>query len=439
MLCYKKERTFDKRNGDGMKRVIFHVDVNSAFLSWEAAYRIHHLGGKLDLRTIPSAVGGDQEKRHGIILAKSIPCKKYGIQTGESVMEARNKCPELVLVPPNYELYNRCSRALIKILRRYTDKIEQYSIDEAFMDMSGYTEDPEETAKEIRDTVYRELGFTVNVGVAENKLLAKMASELRKPNMVHTLWADEIAEKMWPLPVGELFFVGRASMKKLATFGIKTIGDLAQFDERALRSVMKSHGSLIWQYANGIDYSEVITDLPPNKGYGNSLTTPKDVCTKEVAKLYLLSLAETVSARLRADGVKIRVVAISIRDYNLQFSGHQRTLVTPSDLTVEIYEAACKCLDELWDGIPLRHLGIHTSQVTEETGRQMSFFDTVDYEKQKKAEQAIDQIRKRFGRDIVKRACFLSSSKEKDSEIDHMGGGISREKRTVDYSKEKIQ
>lgn len=420
-----------------MRRVIFHVDVNSAFLSWEATYRIHHLGGKLDLRTIPSAVGGDQEKRHGIILAKSIPCKKYGIQTGESVMEARNKCPELVLVPPNYELYNRSSKALIRILQRYTDKIEQYSIDEAFMDMSGYTENPEKTAKEIKDIVYRELGFTVNVGVAENKLLAKMASELRKPNMVHTLWADEIAEKMWPLPVGELFFVGRATMKKLAALGINTIGDLAQFDERALRMSMKSHGSLIWQYANGIDYSEVITDPPPNKGYGNSLTTPKDVCRRDVAKLYLLSLAETVSARLRADGVKIRVVAISIRDYNLRFSGHQKTLVTPSDLTVEIYEAACKCLDELWDGIPLRHLGIHTSQVTEETGRQMSFFDTVDYEKQKKAEQAIDQIRKRFGRDIIKRACFLPSSKE--AEIDHMGGGISREKRTVDYSKEKIQ
>ena len=415
------------------------MDVNSAFLSWEATYRIHHLGAKQDLRDIPSAVGGDQEKRHGIILAKSIPCKKYGIQTGETVVEAKNKCPDLVLVPPNYELYNRSSKAFIKILKRYTEKIEQYSIDEAFLDMTGYTDTPEETAVELKDTIKRELGFTVNVGVSENKLLAKMASELKKPDMVHTLWKHEIPEKMWVLPVSELFYVGRASTRKLAAFGVKTIGDLAKFDERILKASMKSHGLLIRQYANGIDHSEVITEPPANKGYGNSLTTPKDVCSVETAKLYLLSLAETVSARLRADGVKIRVVAISIRDYNLRFSGHQITLFTPTDLTVEIYEAACKCLSELWDGIPLRHLGIHTSQVTTETSRQMSFFDKTDYEKQKRAEQAIDQIRRRFGQDVIKRACFLPSSKEGNVAIDHMGGGISREKRTVDYSKEEIR
>ena len=421
-----------------MRRIIFHVDVNSAFLSWEAAYRIHHLGAKLDLRTIPSAVGGDQEKRHGIILAKSIPSKKYGIQTGESVMEAKRKCPGLVLVPPNYELYNRSSKAFIKILKRYTDKIEQYSIDEAFMDMTGCTEEPEKTAVELKDTIKQELGFTVNVGVAENKLLAKMASELRKPDLVHTMWKHEIPDKMWPLPVEELFYVGRASKTKLASMGIRTIGDLARFDVRYLKSSMKSHGVLIHQYANGIDFSEVISEPPANKGYGNSLTTPRDVTTFEMANLYLLSLAETVSARLRADSVKIRVVAISIRDYNLRFYGHQMTLQTPTDLTVEIYDVACKCLKELWDGIPLRHLGIHTTQVTTETGRQMSFFDKIDYEKQKKAELAVDALRKRFGQDIVKRASFLPSEKTENMEIDHMGGGISREKRTVDYSKEEI-
>ena len=420
-------------------RIIYHVDVNSAFLSWEAAYRIHHLGAKLDLRTIPSAVGGDQEKRHGIILAKSTPCKKYGIKTGESVAEAKSKCPNLVLVPPNYELYNRSSKVFISILQRYTDRVEQYSIDEAFLDMTGCTADPEKTAVELKETIKKELGFTVNVGVSENKLLAKMASELRKPDMVHTLWPYEIADKMWPLPVSELFFVGRASAEKLAKIGIRTIGDLANFDVRYLKSSMKSHGVLIHQYANGIDHSEVIVEPPANKGYGNSLTTPKDVCTFEVAKLYLLSLAETVSARLRADGVRIRVVLISIRDYNLKFFGHQITLPTPTDLTVEIYEAACKCLDELWDGIPLRHLGIHTSQVTKEDSRQMSFFDKTDYERQKRAEQAIDQLRKRFGQDVVMRASFLPSSNTENMTIDHMGGGISREKRSVDYSKEDIK
>ena len=422
-----------------MKKIIYHVDVNSAFLSWEATYRIHHLGAKLDLRTIPAAVGGDQEKRHGIILAKSIPCKKYGIQTGESVAEAKRKCPELVLVPPNYELYNKSSKAFVEILHRYTDRIEQYSIDECWMDMTGCTDEPEKTAIELKDTIKQELGFTVNVGVSENKLLAKMASELRKPDMVHTLWRQEIPEKMWPLPVSELFYVGRASTRKLQNFGIKTIGDLANFDVRYLKASMKSHGVLIHRYANGIDNSEVITESPANKGYGNSLTTPKDVCTYELANLYLLSLAETVSARLRADGVRIRVVAISIRDYNLKFSGHQITLPTPTDLTAEIYDAACKCLKELWDGIPLRHLGIHTSQVTEESGRQMSLFEIIDYEKQKKAEQAIDQLRKRFGQDVVMRASFLPSTHTENVSVDHMGGGISREKRTVDYSKEDIK
>ena len=421
-----------------MRRVIFHVDVNSAFLSWEAAYRIHHLGAKIDLRTVPSAVGGDQEKRHGIILAKSIPCKKYGIHTGESVAEAKSKCPGLILVPPNYELYNKSSKAFVNILRRYTDKVEQYSIDECFLDMTGCTDNPEKTAHDLKNAIYCELGFTVNVGVSENKLLAKMASEFRKPNLVHTLWPNEISEKMWPLPVSELFYVGRASENKLLRMGIKTIGELANFDVRYLKSAMKSHGVLIHQYANGIDYSEVISEAPANKGYGNSLTTPKDVCTCELANLYLLSLAETVSARLRADGVKIRVVAISIRDYNLRFYGHQTTLFTPTDLTVEIYEAACKCLEELWDGIPLRHLGIHTSQVTTEESRQLSFFDKTDYEKQKKAEQAIDRLRKRFGQDVVMRASFLTAAQNDSIFIDHMGGGISREKRTVDYNKEEI-
>ena len=350
-------------------------------------------------------------------------------------MEARRKCPELVLVPPNYELYNRSSKAFIRLLERYSDKIEQYSIDEAFVDMSGCTDDPVETAHRLKDEIRRELGFTVNVGVAENKLLAKMASELRKPDMVHTLWADEIPAKMWPLPIGELFYVGHASKRKLLGMGVKTIGDLAKLDQKYLTAAMKSHGTLIHQYANGIDHSEVITNPPPNKGYGNSLTTPKDVQDARLAKLYLLSLAETVSARLRADGAKIRVVSISLRDYNLRFTGHQTTLFTPTDLTLEIYDAACRCFDELWDGIPLRHLGIHTGQVTTEQSRQLYFFDKVDYEKQKKAETAIDQLRKRFGQDVVMRASFLTKD---GTYIDHMGGGISRERRTVDYSAEEI-
>ena len=423
-----------------MKRIIYHVDVNSAFLSWEATYRIHHLGGKLDLRTIPSAVGGDQEKRHGIILAKSIPAKKYRIQTGEPVVDAKRKCPELVLVLPNYELYNKASKALIRLLQEYTDKIEQYSIDEAFMDMTGCTDNPEQTAKELKDRVRERLGFTVNVGISENKLLAKMASDFQKPDLVHTLWKEEIPKKMWPLPVGDLFYVGHASKRKLQSIGIRTIGDLAQTDEKILKAHLKSHGLLIRHYANGFDPSGVVTSPPPNKGYGNSLTTPRDVCDADTAKLFLLSLAETVSARLRADNAKVGVVSVSIRDWNLQFSGHQTTLATPTDLTMEIHAAACRLFDELWDKTPIRHLGIHTSRVSYDTFRQIGIFDAVDYEKQKKLETAVDALRKRYGQDVVMRASFLESPSDKGKFwIDHMGGGISRDRRTVDYSREKIQ
>ncbi|MCD8083929.1 MAG: DNA polymerase IV [Clostridiales bacterium] len=421
-----------------MGRIIYHVDVNSAFLSWEATYRIHHLGAKTDLRTIVSAVGGDQEKRHGIILAKSIPTVKYGIQTGEPVVQAKQKCPELVLVPPNYSLYNRSSKALLRLLGKYTDRIEQYSIDEAFLDMTGYTTDPVQTANEMKNRVKKELGFTVNIGVSENKLLAKMASDFQKPDRVHTLWKKEIKEKMWPLPVEDLFYVGHATKRKLASLGIHTIGELAQTDPSILQSILKSHGLTVWRYANGLDESKVITEIPENKGYGNSLTTPYDVIEPALAKLYLLSLAETVSARLRADGMRAGVIALSIRDWNLRFYNHQITLYSPTDLTTEIYAAACRCFDELWDQTPIRHLGIHTSRVTHDDTRQMNLFDTMDYGKVKKAEQAVDALRKRYGQDVIKRACFLPSPQDKRPEIDHMGGGISREKRTVDYSKEDI-
>lgn len=419
-----------------MKRVIFHVDVNSAFLSWEACYRIHHLGGKQDLREMVSAVGGDQEKRHGIILAKSIPAKKFHIQTGETVVSAKEKCPDLILVPPNYDLYNRSSKALLKLLFEYTDKIEQYSIDEAFLDMTGCCDDPEKTAYEIKDRVRAELGFTVNIGVSENKLLTKMASDFTKPDQVHTLWKSEISEKMWPLPVSDLFYVGHASLNKLRKLGIHTIGELATTDPGILQAHMKSHGLLIWQYANGIDDSKLI-DVPlPAKGYGNSLTTPQDITEPGIAKQYLLSLSETIAARLRADGVKISVVSISLRDWDLRFYGHQISLSVPTDLTVEIYHAACQCLSELWDGIPLRHLGIRTSRVTTDQFRQMQLFDTVDYEKAKTMEKTVDRIRKKYGMDSIKRACFLPSAES--MEMDHMAGGISREKRTVDYTREKI-
>ena len=418
------------------RNVIFHIDVNSAFLSWEAVYRLHHLGGKEDLREKVSAVGGDMAMRHGIILAKSIPAKKYHIKTGETIIEARQKCPGLILVPPNYNLYEKCSKAFMDILRQYSPTVEQYSVDEAFVDMTG-TEglwgDPVTAAYRMKDQIRDILGFTVNVGISENKLLAKMASDFQKPDQVHTLWRNEIEDKMWPLPVSDLFFVGRATAKKLFSLGIHTIGELAHADPHLLKAHLKKHGEVIWAFSRGMDVSVVQSEAPANKGYGNSTTIAFDVTDASTAKLVLLALAETVGTRLRAAKVRAEVIAVGIKTYDLSYASHQMTLQNATNITIEIHRCACQLFDELWDGSPIRHLGIHTSRVKDGFNmRQLDMFDTTDYEKLEKMDAAVDRIRGRYGIDSVKRAAFVGSP------IDHMSGGISREKRTVDYKKVRV-
>ena len=416
-----------------MKNIIFHIDVNSAFLSWEAVYRLFHRGGTLDLREIPSAVGGDVSLRHGIILAKSIPAKDYGIKTGESIPEARRKCPNLVLVPPNYNLYEQCSGAFMDILREYSDVAEQYSIDESFVDMTTTCHlfgTPEETAAQMKDRIREELGFTVNIGVSSNKLLAKMASDFRKPDRVHTLYPEEIPQKMWPLPVSELFFVGRATAKKLFSMGIRTIGELAAADPVWLKGILKKHGEVIWGFANGVDLSPVLDTPAPNKGYGNSTTLSRDVTGREEADKVLLALSETVAARLRADHVQAEVVSVGIKYNDLSYVSHQKVLGASTDLTVEICGAARELFAELWDHRPVRLLGVHTSRVRrDDFSRQMSLFDEVDYGKLAEMDRTVDAIRERFGMDAIMRAAFLNQP------IDHMSGGISREKWEVDYDK----
>ena len=422
-----------------MENIIFHIDVNSAFLSWEAVYRLAHKGGRLDLREVASAVGGDISMRHGIILAKSIPAKKYGIQTGETVLEAQRKCRDLILVPPNYGLYEKCSFAFMNILREYSDVVEQYSIDEAFIDMTSTCHlfgTPEEAAYQIKERIKNELGFTVNVGISQNKLLAKMASDFQKPDRVHTLYSEEIREKMWPLAVSDLFFVGRATTKKLLSVGIRTIGDLANADVSWLKSLLKKHGEVIWKFANGIDFSPVLASPAANKGYGNSTTIPYDVVSIEAANKVLLALSETLGSRLRADEVQIEVLAVGIRYADISeenifpFVSHQKKLLSPTNLTAEIYKEACELFLELWNGNAIRHLGIHTGKVQDEMfARQLCLFDETDYEKLAGMDKMVDSIRERFGIDALKRAVFLGQT------IDHMCGGISREKRDVDYSK----
>lgn len=410
---------------DAKKRVIFHIDVNSAFLSWESVYRLRVLGEETDLRTIPAAIGGDEKKRRGIILAKSIAAKRYGVRTGESIMEARKKCPALYLAPANYALYKKNSDAFMSILREYSPDVEQYSIDEAFVDMTGMQTlfgEPLHAAETIKNRIRDELGFTVNIGISGNKYLAKMASDFEKPDKVHTLYPEEIREKMWPLPVGDLLFVGKSTVKKLQTMGIFTIGELAKTDPAVLKKLLKKQGESIWNFANGIDFSPVQTEPEMNKGYGNSTTISFDVTDGDAAKTVLLALAESVGARLRKDQVKIRVVSVSIKDSQLKRMSHQKVLEAATDITNEIYQAACELFDELWDGRPIRLLGIQTSHTKEEEARQLSLFDDGDHEKWEQMDQAVDEIRKKFGRDAVKRVSFLKEdSINKGFNIRHRG------------------
>lgn len=400
------------------ERIIFHVDVNSAFLSWEAVYRKEVLGETLDLRTIPSAVGGDLAKRHGIILAKSTPAKKYKIQTGEPIVSALKKCPELVIVPPNHSLYKENSRKLLKLLYEYTPVIEPFSIDEAFLDMTGACnpyESPLHAAHTIKDRIKNELGFTVNIGISSNKLLAKMASDFQKPDMVHTLFTEEVPSKMWPLPLEELYLVGKSTSKILRDLGLRTIGDIAGADVAILKAHLgNKHGQLIYQYARGIDNDIVEVSEAPNKGYGNSTTLAQDVTDFETAKRTLLTLSETVAARLRNDKVKCSCITVELTDCNFNHQTHQTTLLSPTNTTNTIYETACRLLKECWKGTPLRLLGIRTSKVNEEEYTQLNLFDMEKSEKLEKLDKALDTIRSRFGSDAIKRASLVDpSSKSK--------------------------
>lgn len=410
-----------------MNELWYHVDVNSAFLSWSAAHEIYIRGGDRDLRTVPSVIGGSEKDRHGIVLAKSGPAGRFGIRTGETLVEARSKCPGLIIAPPDYELYVTCSRALISLLSQYSHHIHQYSIDEAFCAMDG-TEalwgNPvafaQQLGAEIRDT----LGFTVNIGVSDCKLLAKMASEFQKPDRVHTLFRNEIASKLWPLPVEDLFWVGRATSRKLRALGIRTIGELAAADRELIRQHLKKHGEFIWDYANGRDTSPFLQELPENKGYGNSMTVPMDVTDADTARQVILSLTETVCARLRADGMKAGCVGISITDRDFRHASRQQTLVSATDTTLELYRAACRIFDGLWDRAPIRQMGVYTSRVTHDTAYQYNLFDLDRYEKYTRLDEAIDEIRGRYGEDSVMRAVFLGKN------LPHMGGGIDKAKRT---------
>lgn len=395
-----------------MERLIFHVDVNSAFLSWEAARRVAN--GESDLRLIPAVIGGDREKRTGVVLAKSIPAKKFGIKTGEPIGMALRKCPQLVLARPDFKLYEENSKKFMDICREYAPVVEKASIDECYLDLSGTYRiypDPIALAHTIKDRIRNELGFTVNVGIGDCKLLAKMASDFEKPDRVHTLFQRDIASKMWPLPVGELFTVGSSTADKLRHAKIMTIGDLAGTDlSRVQKLVGMKMGKHIHDYANGIDPSPVIAEPEEAKGYSISTTLEDDVRQASQAYPVLLALADSVTARIRSDGAKAYCVAVTIRDNAFKTRSHQRSLVNPTDISKEVYQISKALFDELWDGhTPLRLLGIALTNITREEITQFSLFADESREKAQKLDKATDAINKRFGSATIVRGSNMQS------------------------------
>lgn len=403
-----------------MRSLIFHIDVNSAFLSWESARRLRENPDACDLRTVNAVIGGDEKMRHGVVLAKSPSAKKYGIMTGEPLSHARQKCPDLIVVPPDHELYAASSRKFIQILKDVAPVIEQCSIDEAFCDMTGTEKlygDPVAFAVSLKDRIYKELGFTVNIGISTNKLLAKTASDFEKPNRVHTLFPEEIPDKFWPLPVEELFGCGKSTAKRLRSLGITTIGALAKTDRAMLVSNFKSQGDYLWESANGISTSPVSSESPASKGYGNSITLPYDVTDAITAHHILLSLCETVGARIRYDKAYISVVQVQMVDNEFRHRCKQISLPSSTNVTEKIYESALEAFDQGWDHSPLRLLGVSTSKATDESYEQYNLFDQDKFERLSRLNCAIDKIRNKYGDDAIVRACFAQNA-PKDSSSD---------------------
>lgn len=401
-----------------LERFILHIDVNNAFLSWTAVERLKN-GEKVDIRTIPAVIGGDEAERRGIVLAKSPVAKQFGIKTGEPLYMARKKCPEIQVFQSNFSIYRKYSNQMIEIFKEYTDQIEQFSIDECSLDLTHFLlrgETIEEKAKQISTEIKEKLGFTVNVGIAHNKLLAKMASDFEKPDKIHTLYENEIPTKMWTLPISDLLMVGRKTIPKLQKIGIKTIGDLAHRDEQDIIKRFGKLGKVIWEYANGIDNSPVQANNEKPKGIGNSITMPQDI--SDIAKLdeVLLALCEQVSYRLRKQKLLANVVNVQIKTSTFDVYTHQKKLLDSTDSTKYIYKEAKGLLLTLYNSLSnkqIRLLGVRVDNLVDEEEMQMSLFmnNNGDKERQKRVDYVVDELKDKYGYNMVTRAGKMNINK----------------------------
>lgn len=389
-----------------MERQILHVDVNNAFLSWTAVEMLKQ-GSKIDIREIPAIIGGDESKRSGIVLAKSMKAKECGIRTAETIYQAKIKCPGVKIFPSHYATYKKYSEQLYQLLLEYTDKIERFSIDECFLDMTQYLMKDTllNKAKEINKRVKEELGFTVNIGVAHNKLLAKMASDFTKPDKIHTLFENEIPYKMWHLPVSELFMLGKKTVPKLYNMNIRTIKDLAITDKKTLEKKFGKHGIQMWEYANGIDNSEVKYLPEKPKGIGNSTTLPVNISEIEKLEEILLALVEQTTYRLRKYNLLGNTVSVQLRTKDFEDTSHQGKLIEATSNTKDIYQKAKELLHEMYKiRKPIRLVGVRIDNLIEKEEKQISLFQNKNSEKQEKIDKVIDSLKEKYGYQSITRA-----------------------------------
>ena len=391
-------------------RSVLHIDMNACYASIECLY-------DPSIRNLPVAVGGDVEARHGIILAKNQIAKRFGVKTGEALWQAKQKCPELHIVPPHFDRYLRFSRMAREIYADYTDLVEPFGLDEVWCDVTGTQKlrerGMEALANEIRERVKFELGITVSVGASWNKIFAKLGSDYKKPDAVTVFTPENYRDKVWPLPASDLLGVGRATERKLASRGIHTIGDIAAAPPSMLRGILGKWGLILHDFATGYDTSPVARagDETVIKSIGNSTTTPRDLCCDEDAGIVYWMLCESVAERMRESGFLCRGVQVHIRDNELASFERQLKLESPTCLASTLHEAAMRLLRENWDWHkPLRSIGVRaTDLLPASTPVQCSIFeDSERQEKRERLERSVDDLRRRFGHYCVGRAVCVS-------------------------------
>lgn len=390
------------------KRLIFHIDVNNAYLSWSACQMLKE-GYKIDIRNRVSVISGDESKRHGIVLAKSPLAKKYNIVTAETIYSARKKYKDLLVFPPRHDIYKKYSDQLFKYLSQFTPRIERYSIDECFLDMSGmnhFIKNDIEFATKIKNEIKEKFGFTVNVGIGNNKLCAKVASDFEKPDKVHTLYSNEIETKLWELNIEDLFMVGKQTTKKLKSLRINTVYDLAHYPKEDLIKIFKSYGNLLHDYANGIDDSEVESEKSELKGIGNSITLPNDIEEINNIKLKLLEISELVGRRIRKEKKYAYVVTLYIKYSDFKTLTHQKKLKNPINTDDEIYKNSILLLKDI-ELKPIRSLGIRLTSLSTDKIEQISIFDNnekIVNNNNENLQYTIDELKLKYGNNIIKRA-----------------------------------